>query len=497
MKKILFISHNLDLGGSQLLLKNIVTRLDEKLFKRTVFSPTDGELSQVYESKDIEVIVKDFKADSINRTPDFSLQNDGLRNKILNIISYCAKNNCKLALRCAGTLTEKILNEFDFSKVQITGIYDTNPALFGKEIKSIRVYPVDEIAGHKPDAVLILHAKPNFLKNQLKAQGFKKVYDLSQSFSAVIKDFASYIFSLSEPISLFAGENPNIIFVNNARTFWAVIAGKLIGKKVIWAIHEGFDPKTFRVKPQSLYFLSLRIADRFIFPSRAAYEFYKDFIPEKKVSIIPNGIDIQEIERFIEADNLEQTKKELNISENSRVICTIATMQEIKGQLYFVKAAFNLLKNSQNKNLIFVLVGALHNTYSENISQMIDSSEFRDNFRIVPVTKEAYKYFNIADIYVTSSFSETFCLSNIEAMAFRKPVIATKVCGIPETIEDGITGILIPSENMEYHISQKIEYLLENPDFAQQISNSAYNKLKEKFIIQKTVEKYQELLMLN
>ncbi len=493
MKKILFISHNLDLGGAQLLLKNIVTRLDCKLFEKIVYSPLDGELRKIYQTNGIKVLVKDFKADSANRQNDFDVESKESSDKITKIINYCAKNKLKLALRCAGTLTEKVLNEFDFSKVEITGIYDNNPALFGKEITSVMVHPVDKMKDHNPDAGLILHAKPKFLKKELKKQGIKKIFDLSDRNGDVFKNFASYISCLIQPVLFFARVNPDIILVNNARTFWAVLAGKLCGKKVIWAIHEGFAPETFRVMPQSLYFLSLKIADEFIFPSFAAYEFYKNFIPEKKVHIIANGVDIEEIEGFIASDNPSKSKREMNIPEKSRVISTIATMQEIKGQIYFVKAALNLLEKGHT-DLIFVLVGALENEYSKNILKMIDSSGFKDNFRVVPVTKEAYKYFNIADIYVTSSFSETFCLSNIEAMAFHKPVIATKVCGIPETIEDGKTGILIPSENMEVHIEEKILFLLENADFVEKIKENAYSRLKEKFVIQKTVEKYGEIL---
>ncbi len=493
MKKILFVSHNLDLGGAQLLLKNIVTRLDSKLFERIVYSPLDGELRTAYETKGIKVFVRDFKADCVNRQKDFDTESRDFAKKISEIINYCSKNKLKLALRCAGTLTEKVLNEFDFSEVEITGIYDNNPALFGKEIKSVLVYPVDKMKDQNPDAVLILHAKPKFLNKELKKQKYRKIFDLSDNSFCIFKNFISYISCLIHPALFFARTNPDTILVNNARTFWAVLAGKLCGKKVIWAIHEGFAPETFRVKPQYLYFLSLKIADEFIFPSFAAYEFYKNFIPENKVHIIANGVDIEEIENFIASDSPLKTKSELNIPENSRIICTIATMQEIKGQVYFVKAALNLLKKGRN-NLIFVLVGALQNEYSENIQKMIDNSGFKDNFRVIPVTKEAYKYFNIADIYVTSSFSETFCLSNIEAMAFKKPVIATKVCGIPETIEDGETGILIPAENMEAHIAEKISFLLENPDFAKKIKANAYNRLKEKFVIQKTAKKYGETL---
>ncbi|OGI00991.1 MAG: hypothetical protein A2104_03320 [Candidatus Melainabacteria bacterium GWF2_32_7] len=271
--------------------------------------------------------------------------------------------------------------------------------------------------------------------------------------------------------------------------------GKLLGKKTIWAIHEAFEAKTFRVFPHFLYLQSFKFADKFIFPSKATYDYYKDFVPASKANIIYNGIDINCIEEYKSLNFPIDTRRELNIPDNHVIVCNVGTMDEIKGQIYLIKAAINLLNSSDNKNFAFIIVGDPNNEYSQNIKLLIEESGFKSHFRIIPVTNNVYKFLNITDIYVTSSFKETFCIANIEAMAFNKPVIATNVCGIPETIEHNNTGILISLTNMEKHIEENIKWLLENPKVMDKLAQNAYENVLNNFTFKKSLEKYEKTIL--
>ena len=93
----------------------------------------------------------------------------------------------------------------------------------------------------------------------------------------------------------------------------------------------------------------------------------------------------------------------------------------------------------------------------------------------------------ICDIYTHISLGEGLPMAILEAMSMGKPIIATKVGGIPEAIEDGKNGILVEPDVNE--IDEKIEYLLENKEFAEKLGRNAKKTAEERFSWQKTAEK--------
>ena len=432
MKKILFISNTLDIGGAELLLKNVVGHLSKSDCDARVWGPEKGVLADDYKNLNIPCYIKDFAIDRINRDHDLSIST-GVGKKIQKLIDYCRKTKKKLAIRCAGNITRKILEEFDFSNVDLVGIFDGNKCLFGKDINGYKIYPATDFNNFDADVVIIAHPKPDFLKNEFKSKKIKVIHDLfidtplKRFFRSVL-----YLVQLASPVSYFRKINPDIVFVNNSQTFWAVIVGKILGKKVIWNIHETHEPYTYRVFPHLLYLCSFKLADRFIFPSRVCYSSYKNLMPEEKVNIIHGGIDQNKIENHKSDELATLTRKELNIPLDNKVICNIGAMSEVKGQIYLINAAIKLLKSPDNKNLTFIIVGSRDDEYSDNIKKTV--SGFEDNIRIIPATKDAYKFFNMADIYVCSSFMESFPLVVLETMAFKKPIIATNTGGIPDIL---------------------------------------------------------------
>jgi glycosyltransferase involved in cell wall biosynthesis len=68
-----------------------------------------------------------------------------------------------------------------------------------------------------------------------------------------------------------------------------------------------------------------------------------------------------------------------------------------------------------------------------------------------------------------------------EAMAYRLPVIAPRIAGIPEIIEDGYNGVLFSMGNAA-ELAKKIEYIWENPEKAQELGQNGYQKLKKEYL---------------
>jgi glycosyltransferase involved in cell wall biosynthesis len=84
-------------------------------------------------------------------------------------------------------------------------------------------------------------------------------------------------------------------------------------------------------------------------------------------------------------------------------------------------------------------------------------------------------YMRQADVFVLSSLSEGFPVTVLEAMAYGLPIVATRVGGLPDIIEDGVNGYLVELRNVE-EITNKIAMLLNSPELCRNIYNN--NKVK-------------------
>jgi glycosyltransferase involved in cell wall biosynthesis len=90
------------------------------------------------------------------------------------------------------------------------------------------------------------------------------------------------------------------------------------------------------------------------------------------------------------------------------------------------------------------------------------------------------------------SWIEGLPVTILEAMAARKPVVATSVGGVPELVLDGETGILVPPRDVP-GLSKAIELLLEQPDIGHQMGNKGYEYIHQEFSHEKMWTQVQQL----
>jgi glycosyltransferase involved in cell wall biosynthesis len=99
------------------------------------------------------------------------------------------------------------------------------------------------------------------------------------------------------------------------------------------------------------------------------------------------------------------------------------------------------------------------------------------------------QYYRASDLYIHVAKAETFPNTVLEAMACRLPVIASNVGGIPEQVDDGITGLLIPAQNAELMARSAI-LLLKDPILREKMGKAAMLKVKDRFTLTHQVEQY-------
>jgi L-malate glycosyltransferase len=101
-------------------------------------------------------------------------------------------------------------------------------------------------------------------------------------------------------------------------------------------------------------------------------------------------------------------------------------------------------------------------------------------------------YLQAADLGLFTSDMESFCLSILEAMCFACPSVSTRVGGIPEVIQDNITGILTPPGDADA-LARGVERLIQNPEQRAALGRAAQTIALQKFSAEAIVPQYEAL----
>lgn len=101
-------------------------------------------------------------------------------------------------------------------------------------------------------------------------------------------------------------------------------------------------------------------------------------------------------------------------------------------------------------------------------------------------------YAECSMVVVPSLWPEPFGLVGIEAMSYAKPVVAFRVGGIPEWLEDSVTGFLIPPGNLKA-MAEKIDFLIQNPKIAQEMGRRGRQRVGREFVSQNYVRRLFEI----
>lgn len=161
--------------------------------------------------------------------------------------------------------------------------------------------------------------------------------------------------------------------------------------------------------------------------------------PELEKLVVHNPVDLA---RFANGRSLRTT--ELNIDENKVVVSFVGQIRDIKGVQDFIAMA----RRVKNPELLFLIAGECRDpkTYPGAYSE----DDLRTMIAGDPRIRYIGYFTRIEDIYVTSDiivvpsrWQEPLGLIAIEAAACAKPVIATRTGGLPEIVQDGLTGLLV------------------------------------------------------
>ena len=178
------------------------------------------------------------------------------------------------------------------------------------------------------------------------------------------------------------------------------------------------------------------------------------------------------------------------------LVTSVGNIRRVKGYDILVKAAASIVENFSGVS--FSIAGdVLEPDYFAELQGMIREFNLSDRFSFAGGVTDLQQHLRAADIFVLPSRSEGFSNAIVEAMAASLPVIATDVGGNAEAVKDGISGLLVPSDNPDA-LSAAIAQLLSNPTQTKAMG-AAGNSLAAKYytteaMMTRIVSTYDKLL---
>ncbi|NLN19584.1 MAG: glycosyltransferase family 4 protein [Firmicutes bacterium] len=216
----------------------------------------------------------------------------------------------------------------------------------------------------------------------------------------------------------------------------------------------------------------------------------RQLIDPERVMTVPNGIVLPSLS--FDSRNRGTLRSALNVGPDDCLILTVARLLTSKGIADLIEAAYLL---RELPSLRFFVVGSgpdlsefTARTAALGLTERLIFLGYRDD---VPDLLQA------ADLFVLPSHSEGTPLSILEAMAARCAVVATNVGGIPEIVEDGQTGCLVPARRPA-ELARAIARLALDPDRRIKMGEAGHRRVETRFtqdqMLTKITSLYQSLL---
>lgn len=294
-------------------------------------------------------------------------------------------------------------------------------------------------------------------------------------------------------VRLIRSERPTIV---HGLLFWAYVLGtfaaKAAGVSILVASRRSLG--CFKAaKPHYLWLerRANRRTDLLVANSEAVKQdvIAQEGVAAAKIRVIYNGIDADRYAR--PADRV--LRETLGISADAQVVGVVANLIHYKGHRILLEACRRVRAVRPDVRVLLIGDGPCR----VELEQRAVALELGDMVRFLGSRRDIPELLAEIDLAALPSLEEGFPNAVLEAMAAGKPVVASRVGGVPEAVVDGATGLLVPPGEPE-SLAGAILALLDDPRRAEAMGRAGRQRVVERFGMARMVEEtqtiYEELL---
>lgn len=244
--------------------------------------------------------------------------------------------------------------------------------------------------------------------------------------------------------------------------------------------------------PRKLRWLD-RAAEAFASTSLACSTSVEDFAhtrlryPTDKLEVVPNFVDLN---RFRRLPAQEEARRVLGLPQGGPIVICLASLTEEKGQTYLLEAMQAV--HSEMPEARLLLVG--RDRGRTDLTALADEKGLGESVALLGIREDVPLLLAASDISVLPSLREGLPVSLLESAAAGLPIVATSVGGIPEIVEDGVGGILVPPQDSGA-LGEALLALLRDPERRRSMGQAALERVERKFDIDVVAGQIQELYL--
>ncbi len=204
----------------------------------------------------------------------------------------------------------------------------------------------------------------------------------------------------------------------------------------------------------------------------------------RSAPLIPNGILTDEY--TLSPEIRLRWRRENRFNPDDILCVCVARFSRQKNHTVLLNAFAKI--THPKVHLLLVGMGELEN----DLRQQVSALDLQQRVHFLGIRADIPPILNASDIFVLASLWEGNPMSVQEAMASGLPVIGTRVGGVPELVEDGISGLIVPP-NDEHALVRALQTLINQPDLRKQMGERALQRARTHFDIRNTVRAYETL----
>jgi glycosyltransferase involved in cell wall biosynthesis len=320
--------------------------------------------------------------------------------------------------------------------------------------------------------------------------------------------------ALRQLTRLIRQERPHVVHTHTSKAgMLGRIAARLAGAPVVVHTPHGHVFHSYEGRLQTQLFVRLeracaRTADRLIALTETERREHLDLgigRPEQWVTV-HSGVDFEPLEA--ERSSRDSVRAELGLPPDAVVVGSVGRLVPIKGHAYLIEAIARL--DIKHPALQVLLIGdgplradliararSLGIGVSNEGAAIAPCRPEGAAMHVLGLRRDVGRLLAAMDLFVLPSLNEGMGRVLVEAMAMELPCIASRVSGVPDVVEDGLTGVLVPPRDPQA-LARAISTLIEHHERAREMGRQGRLKVVPEFSVERMIVKleavYRELL---
>ncbi len=339
------------------------------------------------------------------------------------------------------------------------------------------------------------------------AVAFGAGYWLDKEFAAL--DNRKYILPLTRKLSLWRVIKSIVILhrlikkegydIVHTHTSIGGLVGRIAARSagvpvVIYHIHALASHPYQHPLKRKIFWLVERFLDRLTDQYISVSENYKrlgcesGLFPASKVETIINGVEPSPFELQNRRAVRRELRKQLDISSELFVVGTVTRLEPQKAVHILLEGFSRFAEKCPDVLLLVAGDGYLF----EELQQVSEKLGLQQRVRFLGWREDVRELLTVFDVFAMSSRWEGLPVAILEAMSTLCPVVSTAVGGIPEMIETGYDGLLVPEEDSKA-LGDTLQEIYQDRAFAKRLAENALSGFKKKFSVARMIEQHEDL----